>query len=130
MNTRVAHAFIRCKLGTRIALVCALAIGASATSGQGPVQNAQGLDRTAVLNHLNAALSWYRDATNRVQTPGLSSDVVYQDTAQNLATQALRLAFQSANAEAALIDSVNKGTAAADNANQTGSGGDQPTTTS
>jgi small-conductance mechanosensitive channel len=127
MNTRVAHAFIRCKLGTRIALVCALAIGASATSGQGPVQNAQGLDRTAVLNHLNAALSWYRDATNRVQTPGLPSDVVYQDTAQNLATQALRLAFQSANAEAALIDSANKGTAATDSANQNGSGGDQPT---
>ncbi len=89
------------------------------------MQNAQGLDRAAVLNHLNAALSWYRDATNRVQTPGLPSDVVYQDTAQNLAMQALRLAFQSANAEAALIDSANKSTAAADNANQPGSPGKQ-----
>jgi small-conductance mechanosensitive channel len=125
MDTRVDHPFIRCKLGTRIALICALAIGASAASGQGPVQNAQGLDRAAVLNHLNAALSWYRDATNRVQTPGLPSDVVYQDTAQNLAMQALRLAFQSANAEAALIDSANKSTAAADNANQPGSPGKQ-----
>jgi len=127
MRTPVDHSFIRYKLGTRIALICALAIGASATSGQGPVHNAPGLDRGAVLNHLNAALGWYRDATNRVQTPGLPSDVVYQDTAQNLATQALRLAFQSANAEAALIDSANKGAAAADNANQNGSGGDQPT---
>jgi len=126
MNTRVDHSFIRCKLGTRIALICALAIGASAASGQGPVQNAQGLDRGAVLNHLNAALGWYRDATNRVQTPGLPSDVVYQDTAQNLAMQALRLAFQSANAEAALIDAANRSTAAANNANQPGSGGVQP----
>lgn len=126
MSTRVDHSFIRYTLGTRLALICALAIGASAASGQGPVQNAQGLDRGAVLNHLNAALGWYRDATNRVQTPGLPSDVVYQDTAQNLAMQALRLAFQSANAEAALIDSANKSTAAADNANQPGSPGNQP----
>ena len=126
MKTRVDHSFIRCKLRTRIALICALAIGASAASGQGPVQNAQGLDRGAVLNHLNAALGWYRDATNRVQTPGLPSDVVYQDTAQNLAMQALRLAFQSANAEAALIDAANRSTAAANNASQPGSGGVQP----
>jgi small-conductance mechanosensitive channel len=126
MNTRVDHSFIRCKLGTRIALICALGIGASATSGQGPAQSAQGLDRAVVLNHLNAALSWYRDATNRVQTPGLPSDVVYQDTAQNLAMQALRLAFQSANVEAALIDAANRSTAAANNANQPGSGGVQP----
>jgi small-conductance mechanosensitive channel len=126
MNTRVDHSFIRCKFGTRIALICALAIGASAASGQGPVQNAQGLDRAAVLNHLNAALSWYRDANNRVQTPGLPSDVVYQDTTQNLAMQALRLAFQSANAEAALIDAANRSTAAANNASQPGSGGVQP----
>jgi small-conductance mechanosensitive channel len=83
----------------------ALVLGASAVSGQSP----QGLDRAAVLTHLNSVIGWYRDATNRVQTPGLPSDVVYQDTAQNLATTGLRFAFESARAEAALIDTASKG---------------------
>jgi small-conductance mechanosensitive channel len=46
-----------------------------------------------------------------VQTPGQPSDVVYQDTAQSLATQGLRLAFDSARAEAALIDAADRSAA-------------------
>jgi len=37
----------------------------------------------------------------------MPSDVVYQDAAQSLAMQALRLAFQSARAESELIQSKN-----------------------
>jgi small-conductance mechanosensitive channel len=108
------------KIGRRIALFTALLLGASAISGQS-ASSASNLDRAAVLNHLNSVIGWYREATNRVQTPGLPSDVVYQDTAQNLATSALRLAFDSARAEAALIDAPAKGAAAdADQANAGG----------
>ena len=68
-----------------------------------PAQAPNNLDRAAVLNHLNAVISWYRNASSADQVPGLPSDVVYQDTAQNLSVQALRLAFDSARAEAEII---------------------------
>jgi small-conductance mechanosensitive channel len=66
------------------------------------------LNRDAVLNHLNDAITWYRDSTNKVHSAGLPSDTIYQDNTRNLASEAVRLAFQSARAEAALIDAGNK----------------------
>jgi small-conductance mechanosensitive channel len=69
---------------------------------------AGGLDRDAILGHLNAVISWYRDATSKVQSTGLPSEAIYQDNAQVLAAQAVRLAFQSARAEASLIDASAK----------------------
>src|SRR4029077_4088853 len=39
----------------------------------------------------------------RVQPVGIASDAIYQGDAQNLATQAVRLAFDSAKASAALV---------------------------
>ncbi len=62
----------------------------------------------AVINHLNAAIAWYRDATSKVQGVGLPTDVIYQDNAQSLAGEAVRLAFQSARAEAGLISAADK----------------------
>ena len=67
------------------------------------VQGTEQLDRDAMLGHLNAAINWYRSATSKVQTVGLPSDAVYQDNAQNLAAQVVRLAFESARAEAQII---------------------------
>jgi small-conductance mechanosensitive channel len=67
------------------------------------LQGAEQLDRDALLGHLNAVINWYRDATSKVQTVGLPSDAIYQDNAQNLAAQVVRLAFESAKAEAQLI---------------------------
>ncbi len=61
------------------------------------------IDREAILQHLNAAISWYRDSTSKIQSVGMPSDAIYQDTAQNLAQQAVRLAFQSAQAGALLM---------------------------
>ncbi|MCU1242456.1 MAG: MscS family mechanosensitive ion channel [Candidatus Acidoferrum typicum] len=66
------------------------------------------LNRDAVLGHLNAVITWYRDATTRVQATGLPSDAIYEDTTRNLAAEAVRLAFQSARAEAALIEANEK----------------------
>jgi small-conductance mechanosensitive channel len=84
-------------------LVGALLFGMSIASAQTPKPP----DRQAIINHLNAIISWYHDASSSVQVPGLPSDVVYQDAAQSLAMQALRLAFQSARAESELIQSKN-----------------------
>src|SRR3984957_5184103 len=61
------------------------------------------LDGAAVLNHLNQVISWYRHSTTGVQSVGLSSDAIYQDNAQSLEAEVVRLAFQSAKAEAEMI---------------------------
>lgn len=80
----------------------------TAQSTQTTVQNAAHLDRDAVLGHLNAAIGWYRDATSKLQTVGLPSDAIYQDNAQSLAADVVRLAFESARAEAKLISAADK----------------------
>ncbi|MGA8216528.1 MAG: hypothetical protein WB799_23275, partial [Candidatus Sulfotelmatobacter sp.] len=61
------------------------------------------LDAAAVLHHLNQVISWYRHSTAGVQSVGLSSDAIYHDNAQSLEAEVVRLAFQSAKAEAELI---------------------------
>jgi len=56
----------------------------------------------AIIAHLGAVITWYRDITTKAKGTGLPSDTIYQDNVKNLATQAAQLAFQSAKAEAAL----------------------------
>jgi hypothetical protein len=34
------------------------------------------LDRDAILHHLNAVITWYRDATTRIKSVGLPSDAI------------------------------------------------------
>ena len=88
-------------------------------------QETQQLDRNAVLGHLNAAINWYRNASGKVQTVGVPSDMLYQDNAQDLAAQAVRLAFESAKAEAQLITAGN--TAASNDRDQTPETTETPT---
>ena len=88
-------------------------------------QETQQLDRNAVLGHLNAAINWYRNASGKVQTVGVPSDMLYQDNAQDLATQAVRLAFESAKAEAQVITASN--TAAGSGTDQTSETTETPT---
>jgi small-conductance mechanosensitive channel len=92
------------------ALLClaALLIGSAGNGAAPPV------DRDAILNHLNSIISWYRDSGSKIQSVGLPSDAIYQDTSQNLAQQAVRLAFQAAQAAAVLVN-------ASDQANAPGS---------
>jgi len=66
------------------------------------------LDRDAILHHLNAVITWYRDITSKVKPVGLPSDAIYQDNTRSLAMEAVRLAFQSARAEAAIITAMTK----------------------
>jgi small-conductance mechanosensitive channel len=79
------------------------------------VRSAEQLDRDAVLSHLNGVINWYRNATSKVQTVGLPSDAVYQDNAQSLAAEAVRLAFESARAEAKLISASEKPSGTSEN---------------
>lgn len=67
-------------------------------------RSAAPIDRDAILHHLNVIISWYRDSTGKIQSVGLPSDAIYEDTSQNLSQQAVRLAFQSAQAAAQLIN--------------------------
>src|SRR6202050_1341192 len=66
------------------------------------------LDGAAVLHHLNQVISWYRHSTAGVQSVGLSSDAIYQDNAQSLEAEVVRLAFQSTKAEGELIGAQQK----------------------
>jgi small-conductance mechanosensitive channel len=66
-------------------------------------QTQEGLRSDAILDHLNAVIDWYRNTLTRVPTVGLPSDAVYQFNAQNMATEVVQLAFQSAQAEAPLL---------------------------
>jgi len=66
------------------------------------------LDSDATLHHLNQVISWYRHATTGVQSVGLPSDTIYEDNTRNLGGQVVRLAFQSAKAEAELIQAQQK----------------------
>jgi small-conductance mechanosensitive channel len=58
----------------------------------------------AIIHHLSAIISWYRDCTTKVQVPGFASDAIYQGDARNLAEQAVRLAFDSAKAAVPLVN--------------------------
>src|ERR1700691_1882815 len=71
-------------------------------------QTAAQLDRDAILHHLNTVITWYRDATTKIKSVGLPSDAIYQDNARNLASEAVRLAFQSARAEANMMIATDK----------------------
>ncbi len=108
--------FRNCLLGC--AAIALLALSVQTLRGQGPVQ----LDRDPVLHHLNAVITWYRDATTKIKSVGLPSDAIYQDNARTLAAEAVRLAFQSARAEANIISATEK----ASNANTTPPSDGQP----
>ncbi len=81
------------------------AFGARLTLAQATDQ----LSGDAVLRHLNAAINWYRDMSTNVPNSGQPSDVIYRNNALSLAAEAVRLAFQSAEAEAIVIGAQSKG---------------------
>lgn len=59
--------------------------------------------KNAILKHLNAVLRFYHDSGASIQKVGEPSDLIYRDQAATLATQIAGFAFQSAQAEAALL---------------------------
>jgi small-conductance mechanosensitive channel len=79
----------------------------------------QQLDSEAVISHLNAVIKLYRSASAEIQTGGAPSDVIYQENEQSLMAEAVRLAFQSAKAEAAAIRATEKNDAPSASSTQT-----------
>src|SRR5215472_6421346 len=53
--------------------------------------------------HLNEVINWYKKLTTDVPPGQEPSDAIYSTNAQNLGAQVVRLAFQSAQAQAELI---------------------------
>src|ERR1700688_341946 len=76
----------------------------------------QPLDSEAVINHLNAVIKLYRNASAELQAGGAPSDVIYQDNEQSYTADVVRLAFQSARAEAAAIRATEKNGASTNSA--------------
>ncbi len=112
MDTPRKPHFIACSRVRKTALTCVIAYIAPVLVALCVqtlrAQTAAQLDRDAVLDHLNTVITWYRDATTKVQSVGLPSDAIYQDNSKNLATQAVQLAFQSARAEANIVSETDK----------------------
>jgi small-conductance mechanosensitive channel len=66
-------------------------------------------DEAAVIRHLNAAITWYKQLMAANESAGQPSDTYYLDNSRALARQVVQLAFQSAEAEANLL-AAGKGT--------------------
>ena len=64
-------------------------------------------DTSDILAHLNAAISWYRRIAGLDVTAGQPSDTLYLENARSSASQALQLAFQASEAQAALLSQGN-----------------------
>jgi hypothetical protein len=97
--------FSNCRLGSRRKLVAAALLAASLLSIA--VRAGDAPNRTAVLSHLSAVITWYRDSTAKGPSIEIPSDAIFQDNLQSLSAEAVRLAFQSARAEAALASDSN-----------------------
>ena len=84
---------------------------APAATKAGGAPPSAALDSPTALRHLNLVVNWYRRASVDIPLLGLPSEAIYQEQAQTLAAQVVRLAFQSARSEAELIK-VQEATAA------------------
>ena len=66
------------------------------------------LDSAAVVSHLDLLISWYHQVNAVNPLAGVPNGAVYQDSAQALAAEIVRLGFQSAKAEALFIGAQRK----------------------
>lgn len=107
-----------------MAVIAAFALAGIVSGGFGVAaqagpngQPAAGLDSSvagpAIIAHLNAVIQFYRSVREPVQKAGEPNDAVYHDQAVTQASQAAELAFQSATAEAAVME-TSPGQAAAE----------------
>lgn len=83
--------------GTVFAGLIAILVCAASGIGQ-----TAGTDQTAVLSHLNATITWYKNLTAKVSAGAEPSDAMYRNNAELLGAQIVRLAFQSARAQVEL----------------------------
>ncbi|MGB7495910.1 MAG: hypothetical protein WBR26_15530 [Candidatus Acidiferrum sp.] len=86
----------------RLALALTALLCVAVATPQGIAQNTSDSGGNDVLAHLNAVISWYKSVTSTAQPDWVPSDSIYFNNAENFASQVLRLAFQSARAQAQL----------------------------
>ena len=107
MNCRTTcHAVVIAAKRCALPLVIGVAVALFFCVPGGVTQ--QQLDSEAVINHLNAVIKLYRNASAELQTGGAPSDVIYQENEKSLTAEVVRLAFQAARAEAAAIRATEK----------------------
>jgi small-conductance mechanosensitive channel len=87
--------------------VAAMALAIMAPWGN--AQNGAGNDSGDALIHLNAAINWYKNLTTKVPAGTEPSDAIYLSNAENYGAQVVRLAFQSARAQADLAAQTGAG---------------------
>ena len=80
-----------------------LCFNLAATAAKAPPEDA------AIVRHLNAAITWYRELATANVLPVSRATHSISDNARNLAKQALQLAFESGEAEAAFLTSPKEG---------------------
>jgi small-conductance mechanosensitive channel len=100
---RYMHGRRRSWLSAATAFLFALTFFAGIT----PSQNSDADIPTNLLAHLNAAINWYKNLTTQVPPGQEPSDTIYSTNAENLGAQVVRVAFQSARAQAALTSQAN-----------------------
>lgn len=103
------NSILRSRLCPLITVIVILAAGRRVTCAPKPQPAA-----STVLNHLNAAISWYRQLASTNEGAGKPSDTLYLENARGLARRSLQLAFQSAQSEAALLSAQSAGNAGDD----------------
>jgi small-conductance mechanosensitive channel len=117
MNGRIAFpaVFIAAKRCTaRLLVGTALALFLCVPGGV----TQQQMDSEAVINHLNAVIKLYRNASAELQTGSAPSDVIYQENEKSLTAEVVTLAFQAARAEAAAIRATEKAGASSTSSSQ------------
>jgi small-conductance mechanosensitive channel len=84
-------------------LVFFFALAAALIGGWTAVAQSASPEKSAILAHLSAAISWYRRISSLDITAGQPSDVLYLEDARRSAADALKLAFEASRAQAALL---------------------------
>lgn len=83
-------------------------------------------DQETLLAHLNAVINWYKKLTTDVPPGQEPSDAIYSANAQNLGAQVVRLAFQSARAQAELVSQANPNSGSQNSQASEGNAGSSP----
>jgi small-conductance mechanosensitive channel len=115
-RTRLHKPHLIAKLATSTRIIFAsliLCLGLT-TAALVTADDQPGVSSDAIIHHLSAVISWYRDSTTKVQPPGFASDAIYQSDARTLAEQAVRLAFDSARATVPIVNAQGQQPAADD----------------
>ena len=98
------HRILKLTTSARIIFASLILCLSLATAALVNADDQPGISSDAIIHHLSAVISWYRDSTTKVQPPGFASDAIYQGDARTLAEQAVRLAFESARAAVPLVN--------------------------